>query len=304
MKASLEATSNVWGSLRPLVASPSTPFLKWAGGKSRHLSDPLVQRVLKPLFQLDKGRTYYEPFLGGGAFFLMTVPRRAILSDLNGALILTYKAVRSDPDGVVRALQSLSEPTRERYYQVRRLYNQLISSASGRARTDPTMVASLFIWLNHTCYNGLYRVNRRGEFNVPFGNQPHPTIFSRQNLHRVSRALDQPDVRLLSMDYEEALKTAREGDFVYLDPPYDSTPRARGFTGFTADGFGAREQLRLADVAKDLRSRGCTVVLTNSNTPSAKSLYQGFNTDVIYATQSISPHGAASREKEELLIWG
>ena len=208
-----------------------------------------------------KGR-YFEPFLGGGSFFFSLGPAQAVLGDVNPELIGAYQAIKDDVEGVISVLKRYPH-TKEFYYRLRQQ----------KPRLGPTRAARM-IYLNRTCWNGLYRVNRKGQFNVPFGRYEKPTICDEDRLRAATRALR--NVRLVCGDFEDSLKGARRGDLVYLDPPYVIGPTGNGFLKYNSRLFAWADQKRLARVARKLADRGVNVLVSNADTPEIVSLYQGF----------------------------
>lgn len=288
-----------WGSLRATAPSPPvSPFLKWAGGKGQVFG--ALRRHFPPL---EPSANYFEPFLGGGAVFFATRPKRAFLSDTNRALILTFRAVKEDLGGVLRTLESMEPPRRqEDYYSRRTEYNRLILGRRNLGKQARSKIAGLFIWLNHTCYNGLYRVNRKGEFNVPMGSYVNPRIYSRAALEQASHALVQSDARIETMDYVAALALAKEGDFAYLDPPYEPVSATARFTSYTKEGFGFDQQQRLSQAIHNAVSRGVRIVLSNSSSPSIRELYSDLRTEVVKAPRAINCVGAKRNAVDELVV--
>ncbi|MBN1335920.1 MAG: Dam family site-specific DNA-(adenine-N6)-methyltransferase [Deltaproteobacteria bacterium] len=247
-----------------MTLPPSGPFLKWAGGKRKVVSALLPH--LPPSF-----RTYHEPFVGGGAlFFALAAPRlrpfqHAILSDANLRLVRTWQAVRDDVESVIARLEvHASSHSRDHFLAVRK------SAPDGSP--DPADVAAWLIYLNKTAFNGLYRVNRRGVFNVPFGRYANPTICNSGLLQAVSRTLDGVEVR--HAPFEATLDLAEAGDVVYFDPPYVPRSATSSFTSYTEGCFGPEDQVRLRDVALALADRGVRVVLSNHDTPGVRDLYR------------------------------
>jgi DNA adenine methylase len=233
---------------------------------------------------------YFEPFLGGGAVFFGLQPQTAILSDSNSELMLTYRVVRDRPDDVIRELGA-HENTLEHFQRVRA---QLPADLSEVAR------AARFIYLNRTCYNGLYRVNRKGAFNVPFGAYKSPRICDPERLHSVAERLK--DVNLLAEDYGQVLQTPRAADFVYLDPPYVPAGKFADFKRYNANPFGNSDHERLAEAFSDLDQRGCYVMASNSDTPLARALYQRWNIQVLSARRLVNKHPQGRGPVNELLI--
>ena len=267
------------------------PFLKWAGGKTA-----LLPKILPRLPA--KMRTYYEPFLGGGAVFFALAAegrfKRAILADGNEELIGTYNALMLSPSTVVRLL-SKHVYDEEHYYAVR----------AQAPRTD-TGRAARMIYLNRTCFNGLYRVNRKGAFNVPFGRYTNPVICDTENLYAVSETLAavMREGRLMCADFEDGVKGARKGDAVYFDPPYVPLSGTADFTAFTRSGFDEAAHVRLRDCFKRLDERGVHVLLSNSDTPLVRRLYKGFRISRVKAPRRVNSKGDKRGDVTELLISG
>ena len=247
--------------------------------------------------------TYFEPFLGGGAVFLHLGPQKAVLSDLNPPLMESYVAIRDNLPMLTRHLANLPSPAEERdYYERRSRFNRLLTNRRDLSVSDRVELAALFIWLNHTCFNGLYRVNRAGHFNAAFGDQPNPTIYSEVNLRAVRRALRNCDAELRCEDYEHAVRNAGRGDIVYLDPPYRSTHPSGGFSRYTAEGFDDQEQERLSRVVHELVDRGCHVVLSSAHNQRIASLYQDLKQRIVLAPRKINCDGAGRGRVSELLV--
>jgi DNA adenine methylase len=269
----------------------ANPFLKWVGGK-RQLVPELLKYVPSSF-----GR-YYEPFLGGGALFFELHPRgakyNAVLADTNARLIRTYSAVRSNVHEVIAHLRECKYE-KEFFYAMRA---KKIDSCSD------VEVAAWLIYLNKTCFNGLYRVNRKGEFNVPFGKYDHPTICDAENLHRVSSVLGETYIRIIEMDFERALELVppSKGDFIYFDPPYAPLSATSSFTGYTAGGFGVKEQTRLRDVARRLKDRGVHVLLSNSSAPLIRDLYKDFEIIEVDAKRSVNSKAEKRGNVKELIL--
>ena len=237
------------------------PFLKWAGGKAT-----LIQEIAKRVPPTETFTRYVEPFVGGGAFFFWIRHELPLLAcriaDRNPLLTNTYVVVRDAVDELLPALQVHAQKhSSEHYYEVRQ-----------SNPTDPVEQAALFIYLNRTCYNGLWRVNRRGEFNVPLGRYENPKIVDGKNLRLVSQALR--DVEILCVDFEEAVSDCGPSDLIYFDPPYLPLSTTSRFTAYTSEGFGREEQERLARVFQTLRKKGAFVILSNSDAEIVRHLYR------------------------------
>ena len=269
------------------------PFLKWAGGKSRLLP------CILPRFP-ERMRTYYEPFLGGGAvFFAFARERRfkdAVLGNLNPALVEIYTVVRDDVGALIEGLRELAEGASDSdfYYTVRGWAAEALDSVGRAAR---------FLFLNRTCFNGLYRVNRKGQFNVPFGRYENPRVLDVPRLKAASRALQ--GVSIVAADFAQAgIENARPGDGVYLDPPYVPLSRTSSFTAYTGHPFTERDHRRLSEVYRQLLGRGVTVLLSNSDCALTEELYRGLDVERIQARRAINSVGSRRGPISELLVVG
>ncbi len=268
------------------------PFVKWAGGK-RQILDKLKKHVPENF------DTYYEPFIGGGALLFELSPKKAIINDSNEELMNVYRCLCNE-DKFKKMCSVLNhyekEHSEEFYYEIR---NKDRSISSYNRLSDYTKAART-IYLNKACFNGLYRVNSKNQFNVPFGKKTKVNTYEGSNLITVSNYLTINDVTILCVDFEEAVKDAKKGDFVYFDPPYDSDTST--FNSYTEDGFGKEEQVRLARVYKELADRGVYVMLSNHNTSLVKELYKDYNIDVIEAKRNINSNGKKRGYVEEVII--
>jgi DNA adenine methylase len=239
------------------------PFLKWAGGKYK-----IAEQIAKYIDAKD-GATYYEPFLGGGSVFFRAGPEKAILSDENSELISTYECVRDNPEAVYSCLIALaSKHDAGHYYEIRSEFNL--------ANGSKIEQAARFIYLNKAGFNGIYRVNRQGHYNVPHGNRVRLALPTLPELERVSQMLR--GAALLNSDFELAVADAIAGDVVYLDPPYPALNETSFFNHYTANRFSSEEQKRVALVAHDLRERGCKVIVSNADTEEIRALYSDWGT--------------------------
>ena len=268
------------------------PFVKWAGGK-RQIIDKLKKYIP------DEFDTYYEPFVGGGALLFELSPKKAVINDSNKELMNVYKCLCNEEKfkkmcSVLNHYES--EHSEDFFYEIR---NKDKNKKSFDRLSDYTRAART-IYLNKACFNGLYRVNSKNEFNVPFGKKLKVNTYDGQNLGIIHSYFNFNDVKMLSVDYEEAVKDAKKGDFVYFDPPYDSDTDT--FTSYTEDGFGKEEQKRLAKVFKELSDRGCYVMLSNHNTKLINELYKDFNIHVIEAKRNINANGKKRGKVEEVII--
>ena len=265
-------------------------MVKWVGGKTKLLSH-LLARVPERF-----GR-YYEPFAGGAALFFRLAPRRAVLADFNADLINLYSALAADVDAVIRRLEHhRSVHDEAHYYAMRARWNDRDHRWPAAER------AAAFIYLNKTCFNGLWRVNRAGAFNVPIGRYTDPPICVPETLRAAHEVLARAQLR--NCDYRTAVSDAKAGDFLYFDPPYDPVTTTANFTSYTADAFGPDNQRELAECARELVGRGCRVMLSNSDTPFIRSLYKGFRVDRVKCPRAINSNAAKRGEVDELIITG
>lgn len=270
------------------------PFLKWAGGKRRLLEQ------LSSHFPA-QFRRYFEPFVGGGAVFfhlsglnlIQTSNRRsypAVLADLNEELINCYRVVKEQPEELIEHLRR-HKTTEAYYYKLRELRPSKLS---------PLESASRFIYLNKTCFNGLYRVNSAGQFNVPYGRYKNPVICDETSLRLASAALQK--AKLSVGGFEHSLKTAKRGDFIYLDPPYVPVSATANFTSYTSSGFTEKDQERLAEEVHRLDRAGCLILLSNSDTDTVRQLYRGFHTVVVRCNRAINSQPTGRGAVNELLV--
>ena len=279
------------------ILPPIYPFVKWAGGKTQ-----LLQQ-LYALVPVQFNR-YFEPFLGGGALFFYLISMKsekfiAYLSDINSELITSYNIVKSNAEELIVLLKryeiEYQKSPSEYYYQLRDVI---------RPKNDIEKAAR-FIALNRTCYNGLYRVNSKGLFNVPWGKYKDPVICNSKNLRNVSLALQRSDAIIQVSDYKEILlKNAKEGDFIYLDPPYRPSSSTAYFTKYTDTGFNDKDQRDLANIFEELTKRKCKVMLSNSNTPLIRDLYSKLAKDIreVNAIRAINCKGSGRIGYTELII--
>lgn len=259
------------------------PFLKWAGGKTQLLGD------LLPKIPKSYGK-YIEPFIGGGAVFFGVLPDNAVISDINPELINAYQCIRDDVESVIAALYLHTNGESE-FYEVR---------AQRFDQIDPIEAAARTIYLNRTCFNGLYRVNKQGHFNVPFGRYTNPTICAPETLRAASAMLQDVDIRC--DDYQTVLReTAARGDLVFLDPPYVPVSRSADFKRYAKEGFGDGEQRELAAEVERLQKIGCHVILTNSNHPLVHELYGAHEIEIVSSKRNISSKPAA-RKGEDVIV--
>lgn len=272
------------------------PFLKWAGGK-RQLSDAIMKEF-PPSYN-----TYYEPFLGGGAILFECQPKKACVGDQNEQLCITYTTIRDNVDELIELLEEYNENNcSEFYYKIR---EQDRDSFSFKQRSAVEKAARL-IYLNKTCYNGLYRVNSQGLFNTPYGRYKNPAICEKPVLKAVSNYLNDNDIEIVCGDFSSTVKNARSGDLIYFDPPYDS-PNSTNFTGYQAGGFDQSEQIRLRDLIVELTENKVKCLLSNSSTDFIKSIYGNefqeiFRITIVDAKRMINSNAEGRGAVQEVII--
>lgn len=259
------------------------PLIKWAGGKRNLLS------VYKKLFP-KRFNTYHEPFFGSGAVFFYLIPKEAVIIDKNEELINFYKVVRDYPEELMK-LVSTYEVNEEFYYKMRSLNPKNLDEIQRAAR---------FLYLNKTAYNGLWRVNSKGEFNVPFGKYKRVKFFDRENLLIASELLKRATI--LCGDFEEVLNYVKKGDFIYMDPPYYPISNTANFRNYTDNGFSEEDHMRVYKVFKKLDELGCYVMLSNSNTQFVRKLFKDFNIVEVKAPRFINCKAEGRKPITELVI--
>ncbi|NLZ53612.1 MAG: DNA adenine methylase [Thermoanaerobacteraceae bacterium] len=266
------------------------PVLKWVGGKRQLLE------TLRPLLP-SKITVYCEPFVGGGAMLFDLQPNIAYINDINSELIRVYTVIKNNVEELIAELEKF-ENTAECFYAVRdwdrdkTYYNSL---------TDVQKAARI-IYLNKTCYNGLYRVNNAGEFNSPFGNYRNPNIVNAPVLRAVSAYFNSANIQMTSMDYAEVLKSIPKGTFVYLDPPYDPVSETSSFTGYSKGGFSRADQIRLRECCDDLTSRGIKFMLSNSATDFIIKQYANYNITFVRAKRAVNSVASKRGDVDEVVV--
>lgn len=283
------------------------PVLKWAGGKRQLLDE------LKARFPADYNH-FHEPFFGGGALFFNREPENGTINDTNPRLVNFYEQVRDNPEDLIERLRSYqdpeSDPDPEREYsetnhkgkEIKNYYYQQRALFNKRPYTDdfdPVEEAALLLYLNRTCYNGLYRENSNGGFNVPIGRYADPDWVQEQRVRQASQVLRDTDV--FNRDFEYILDYAESGDLVYFDPPYEPMSPTAYFTDYSAEGFGQKDQERLLDVAQELDERGVYVILSNSGVMYEMYEEAGFSVEIEGATRAINSDGANRDEVDEII---
>ena len=267
----------------------ASPFLKWAGGKSA-----IAERIRTLLPADVRERVYREPFLGGGAMFFFLQPEKAILSDAVKSLIDTYKMVQKHVGPLIHRREQLRvDHCDEHFYKIRGRFNQERSA-------EVLDRAAWLIYLNKTCYNGLFRTNKSGEFNVPVGRFANPRVVDPERLRVSSGLLSRAKIKHATFDH--LVDDAEPDDMIYLDPPYDPISKTSSFAGYAEGGFGREDQERLAETFRLLDDRRCILALSNSDTPLVRKLYEGYDLCPIIAPRAISSKSATRGEVSELLI--
>jgi DNA adenine methylase len=271
------------------------PIVKWAGGKRQILAH-LINRLP------NSWQHYYEPFIGGGALLTalnnLGMLGRATISDANPELVNLYRIIQECPDDLIGILKDQEfKNTREQYLRLRSIFNHIRGDSSRKMER-----AALFLYLNRHGYNGLWRVNRKGEFNVPFGKYHSPSFPSSELIIGFSRLLERVNIR--EGDFANTVKTAREGDFVYFDPPYFPISLTSRFTAYHAKEFSFEDQVRLSKVFMSLADRGVSVMVSNSWTPEIRELYDGFHCEMIEAARVINSRGDRRTGIPEMIITG
>ncbi len=265
------------------------PFLKWVGGKRQLL--PAINNLLP-----DSYNCYYEAFVGGGAVLFNIQPEKAVINDYNPELINVYKVIKHHPDALINDLKRHKNES-DYFYQIRSLDRKVEFQ-----KLSDVEKASRIIYLNKTCYNGLYRVNSAGEFNAPFGRYKNPNIVNDVTIRAVSEFLNNNDISILNCDFEKAVESALKGDFVYFDPPYVPVSQSANFTGYVKGGFDLGEQERLRNVCNQLHEKGVKFLLSNSSTPIIHELYKDYDIHIVKATRAINSNALKRGAIDEVLI--
>lgn len=269
------------------------PFVKWAGGKSQ-IIDKLIELLPKSY------NRYFEPFVGGGALLLTLKPNIAFINDTNSELMCVFECLQNKANYklLINELVRHEENHSEEYYYIIRGMDK----EPNFSHLPIHVRAARMIYLNKACFNGLYRVNSKGFFNVPSGKKAKVNTFDRENMELLYQYFTSNKIKLLSYDFEKAVEEAQAGDFVYFDPPYDTLEDKNSFTSYGKEAFGKKEQIRLSEVFKSLSKKGVYVMLSNHNTPLINELYAGFNIHVITARRNINSKGDGRGLVEEVII--
>lgn len=269
------------------------PFVKWAGGKTQ-----ILNRLKE--YMPKKFKNYYEPFVGGGAFFFSLAPKNAVINDFNSELVCAYKCFTDEElyKNLIKKLREHEKNHSEKYYYKIRE----IDRSEDFLELPIYERAARMIYLNKSCFNGLYRVNSKGYFNVPSAKKTTVNTFDDENFQMLRKYFTQSNIKILNGDFEQAVTTAKAGDFVYFDPPYDVYPDKLGFVDYGKDGFGKKEQERLANCFRKLSEKGVFVMLSNHNTKFINNLYDGFKINVIEAKRMINSKADGRGNVEEVII--
>lgn len=276
-----------------IISEKPKPFVKWVGGKRQLLAQFRLMNLYPPEKFNPKSGKYFEPFVGGGAVFFDLLPETAYLSDLNNELVVTYNVIKNDVENLIKSLKK-HKLDKEYFLKIR---------AQNPEKLSDLNTASRFIYLNRTCFNGMYRVNSNGGFNVPFGKYTNPLICDENNLRKASKALK--NVEIKKQDYKEVLKKAKKGDFIYFDPPYYPINKTSSFTSYTSEAFLDKEQIELRDTFVELHKRGCFVMLSNSDTPFINKIYsepKGFRITKVQAGRAINSDASKRGKITEVLV--
>lgn len=267
------------------------PFLKWVGGK-RQLMPSIVELLPQNITYLN----YSEPFIGGGAVLFHLQPRNAVINDFNEELINVYNVIKNNVTELITDLKK-HENNADYFYEIRG-----IDRTENFKTLTSVQRASRIIYLNKTCFNGLYRVNNAGEFNAPFGRYKNPNIVNEPTLKAVSKYLNGNSITIRSGDYATVLGELDNKSFVYLDPPYHPISESSNFTGYVQGGWDIYDQIRLRDACNELNERGIKFLLSNSSSPQIKDLYKNYNIITVKANRAINSNGADRGEIDEVLI--
>lgn len=267
------------------------PFVKWAGGKKQ-----LLPEIRNKISEAGYFNTYYEPFLGGGAVLLDLQPCKAIVNDYNAELINAYKVIQNNVDELIITLKGFKND-KAFFYEIRRMDRE----ESYSSKSDVYKAARM-IYLNKTCFNGLYRVNQQGFFNSPYGYYKNPNYINEQVLRSLHTYFNENDIIFECGDFQDSLKNIEEDSLVYFDPPYAPLSETSNFTGYTSNGFGENEQARLAQVCQQLDNKNVKFIVSNSNVPLIQKIYRDFDISVVLAKRNINSNGKKRGNVEEVLI--
>jgi DNA adenine methylase len=283
-------TENVKRVPQTKITDSPKPFLQWVGGKREMLAQ------YSPFLPTDYDK-YWEPFLGGGAMYFSLNPSKSVINDINPELIRTYEGIRDYPENVIDLLQQLRRKHSKELYMAVRAIDRKINILADFSSYE---IAARMIYLNQTCFNGIYRVNKLGQFNVPIGSSLNRVICDPEAIRKASMVLK--TAQISSEDFEVHIKGAKKNDFVYLDPPYEPISEYSDFTRYTKEKFFKHDQARLSEIFKKLDSKGCYVMLSNSNAPFVRELYKGFNIHEVSSGRNLNSKSERRGKVVELLV--
>ena len=274
-----------------MITNSMSPVLKWAGGKTQ-LLDSIIERIPKTY------NKYYEPFIGGGSVLFAVMPKKAVINDTNEQLINLYCQIRENVQAVISHVNDLDSVLCDKnfYYKIRERYNEKIAS-----NTLDAECAALMIWINKHCFNGLYRVNGKGFFNVPYNNKSTGKSINEDNLITIEKYLQNVDISITCQDFEDVCKNVCAGDFVYFDSPYIPISNTAHFTDYTKSGFSFEDHKRLAMLYRQLDSIGAKIMLSNNDVPLVHELYDGFKIQSLNVKRMIN-RNASKRTSTEVLV--
>ncbi|HFI0702823.1 TPA: DNA adenine methylase [Streptococcus suis] len=267
------------------------PFTKWTGGKRQLL--PVIKSLMP-----DNYNSYFEPFIGGGAVFFELTPQKAIINDFNSELINCYRQIKDNPQKLIELLIEHQKNNSKDYYLELRSVDR-----DGRIHTmTDTERAARIMYMLRVDFNGLYRVNSKNQFNVPYGRYKNPKIVDSDLILSISHYLNNNNITILTGDFEKAVEDAGAGDFVYFDPPYIPLSETSAFTSYTHEGFSYEDQVRLRDVFRKLDKKGAYVMLSNSSSPLVEELYKGFNVHKVEATRTNGAKASSRGKISEFIV--
>lgn len=268
-----------------------TPALKWVGGKTQ-----LLESIRKKI--PSHYNNYFEPFVGGAAVLLGLQPKQATINDINEQLINLYRQLKISVEDVIKEVKKidLAPCTKERYYNIRERYNKKIE-----ANVQDVESAAIMIWLNKHCFNGLYRVNKKGLFNVPYNNRVNGKSIDENNIRAIGQYLKNEDINIICKDFEKACADVKPGDFVYFDSPYVPESKTADFTDYSKEGFSLEDHKRLADLFRKLDKMGAKVMLSNNDVSLVRDFYAGYNIQSLDVKRMIN-RNANKRVGKEVLI--
>lgn len=267
------------------------PFTKWTGGKRQLL--PVIKSLMP-----DNYNSYFEPFIGGGALFFDLSPDKAVINDFNNELMNCYQQIKKHPQKLIELLTKHQENNSKEYY----LELRAVDRDNRINKMTDVERAARIMYMLRVNFNGLYRVNSKNQFNVPYGRYKNPKIVDSELILSISTYLNSNDIRILNGDFEEAVKSVLAGDFIYFDPPYIPLSETSAFTSYTHEGFSYEEQVRLRDVFRKLDKKGAYVMLSNSSSPLVEELYKGFNIHKVEATRTNGAKASSRGKISEIIV--